>query len=226
MVIVFDLDDTLYPDLTYVWSGFYVVACYLSPILQLSVEQIERELKEELIQKRKEVFDRFLQKKNYYSKKLVKQCLSIYRKHLPTIRLFPEAIACLDRFRHRPLYIVTDGNKLVQKRKFLALGLASKVKKCLCTYAYGLQHSKPSPYCFQKICEWENVSANQVIYIADNPYKDFVGIKPLGFHTIRLLQGPYRDIRLPHDFEAEKKILSLDELTEELLLQMIYREKD
>ena len=32
-VLVFDLDDTLYPELSYVHSGFRAVAAFLSPLL-------------------------------------------------------------------------------------------------------------------------------------------------------------------------------------------------
>ena len=32
-VLVFDLDDTLYPEISYVHSGFRAVAAFLSPLL-------------------------------------------------------------------------------------------------------------------------------------------------------------------------------------------------
>jgi putative hydrolase of the HAD superfamily len=50
------------------------------------------------------------------------------------------------------------------------------------------------------------------VYIADNPYKDFVGIKPQGFATIRVLTGPYKDIAIGEAFEADWKIKDLSEL--------------
>ena len=212
MVIVFDLDDTLYPDISFVLSGFKAVAIYLSPLLGLASEDIQKELEQELKVQRSGVFDRFLQRQQKYSKQLVAKCLSIYRQHDPDIQLYPEADACLKRFEGDLLYVVTDGNKWVQKRKFLALGLATRVRKCLCTYAYGLKHSKPSPYCFLKICQWEKVKPEEVVYVADNPYKDFVGIKPLGFQTIRVLTGPYCHVQLTSEYEADRTIKDLSEL--------------
>lgn len=211
MVIVFDLDDTLYDDRTYVLSGFHAVANFLSSTTGLSKKLIHDELVQELSCDRNQVFDRFLTKRGIYSKSLVMHCLSIYRAHKPNIRLFPEADACLNRFKNVPLYVVTDGNKLVQKNKCLALGLDLRVKKCICTSVYGLKHAKPSPYCFQRICEWENVNPQDVVYIADNPKKDFVGIKPLGFQTIRVLTGPYRDLVVDPKYDADRTISSLKE---------------
>jgi putative hydrolase of the HAD superfamily len=220
MVIVFDLDDTLFADISFVFSGFQAVANDLSKNLGWSASQTLEQLKAELIENRSEVFDRFLIKRGAYTKKLVKHCVSIYRTHDPHIALFPEADACLQRLTHYPLYVVTDGNKLVQKRKFLALGLKPRIKKCVCTYAYGMQHSKPSPYCFEKICRWEKVAPQEVIYIADNPQKDFIGIKPLGFKTVRVLTGPNRSIAVSPHYEADIEISNLNELSEKLLLSL------
>lgn len=209
MVIVFDLDDTLYEELSYVRSGFRVVAAYLSPLLGSDQESIYQALLEELVVKREEVFNRFLQKQGLFSGQLVKRCVSLYRGHDPAITLYPEAYACLQRLQSYPLYIVTDGNKLVQKRKFLALGLSSFVKRCFFTYAHGLHRKKPSPYCFEKICLLERVPPAQVVYVADNPYKDFVGLKPLGFQTIRVLTGPYKGMIVGSGHDAHITIANL-----------------
>lgn len=218
MVIVFDLDDTLYEELSFVRSGFHAVAGQLlAPLTGETPLAIEQALDAELQVSRDRVFDRFLQKRGLASRRLVSQCVSLYRHHHPHIRLFPQAEKCLERLKNRPLYIVTDGNKVVQKNKCAALGLQTKVKRCLCTYAHGRHQSKPSPYCFYKICLLEKVEPHQVVYVADNPHKDFVGIKPLGFHTIRVLTGPYRSVRLDQDHEAEVTIESLNELDQILL---------
>ena len=224
MVIVFDLDDTLYEDRSFVLSGFNAVAHYLAPILLLDQSFIYNQLELELAQNRNEVFNRFLSKLGINEKRLIAKCLSVYRGHDPKICLYPEANACLNRLNQFPLYVVTDGNKIVQKKKFLALGLSDRIKKCLCTYAYGIQHSKPSPYCFFKICLLEKVNPSEVIYIADNPKKDFIGIKPLGFHTIRVLTGPYSKMIVDSKNEAEIVVENLDKITFDFLLD-IFKKK-
>lgn len=212
MAIVFDLDDTLYPELSFVYSGYQAVSAYLSPLLKMSPEEIEEELKAELKITRSQVFDRFLQKHKLYSRGLVKKCLSVYRGHVPMLELYPEALVCLKELQGNSLYVVTDGNKLVQKRKFEALGLDRYIKKCFYTYAHGIHRSKPSPYCFDRICRLEKTVPSKVVYVADNPYKDFVGIKPLGFQTIRVLTGPYRDCKVEPAYEADIQIADLSKL--------------
>lgn len=221
MVIVFDLDDTLYDEVTFVKSGYKAVAEYLSTLLGYSQDTIYDELFNEFLKDRNKVFDRFLEKHGKNSKTLVMRCLSIYRKHNPSILLYSEANRCLDRLKKYPLYVVTDGNSLVQRKKFYALNLKERIKRCLCTYSFGKHYSKPSPYCFKRICQLEKVEPNQVVYVSDNPYKDFVGIKPLGFHTVRVLKGPYKNIHLDSAYEAEISINSLDELTIDQLNKLV-----
>lgn len=220
MVIVFDLDDTLYEELSFVRSGYRAVADYLSPLLGLPRAQIEAALEAELAVQREGVFDRFLHQQDIKNRQLIKRCLSVYRGHEPQLTLFPEARACLERLQGEPIYIVTDGNKLVQRKKYLTLGLDRMVRRCFFTYAHGLQRRKPSPYCFEKICQLEGVPPSRVVYVADNPYKDFVGIKPLGFQTVRVLTGPYRDIQVEEAYDAHFSIPTLQTFNESLLHQL------
>lgn len=209
MVIIFDLDDTLYEELSYVYGGFQAVAKYLSPSLGFSQRKIVADLKKELQVSRNEVFDRYLQAQSFFTKKRVKACLSLYRGHKPKIHLFPEAKACLRRLKNHPLYVVTDGNKIVQKRKFEALKLSQFIRRCFCTHAFGKHRQKPSTHCFELICRLEKVPPEKVVYVADNPHKDFVGLKKRGFQTIRVLKGPYRAVKVDKNYDADKIISSL-----------------
>ncbi len=220
MVIIFDLDDTLYEELLFVRSGFRAVADYLSPIVGLPQNQIVEALNAELKIQREKVFDRYLLKQGIQTQKMIKNCISVYRGHEPSLSLFPEAHTCLVRLHNYPLYIVTDGNQLVQRKKFYALGLDLFVRRCFFTYAHGLHRRKPSPYCFEKICELERVSPSSVVYIADNPHKDFVGIKPLGFQTIRVLTGPYGHDKVEEAYDAHLTVPNLQAINETFLKRL------
>lgn len=217
MVLVFDLDDTLYDELTYVQSGFRAVSAFLEAEFNIPAQDSFQWMLDRLAGGRGTIFDDLLSVHGICSRRLVRKCVSVYRGHRPDIRLNEAAVQCLERFRDYPKYIVTDGNKNVQAGKIKALGLTDVMKGCFVTHRYGIQKAKPSPYCFLKICEQEKVAPQEVVYIGDNPRKDFVGIKPLGFKTVRIMQGQHRDLRLPAEYEAEYQIQSLDEVTEELL---------
>lgn len=218
MIVVFDVDNTLYEEVRYVRSGFRAVAQYLDRTFGVPALPASKFMWDMLQSEgRGRIFDLVLRRHNLYSKKNVRSCLSIYRLHRPTIVLDADARRCLRRFRHHPIYIVTDGNTHTQKRKIEALGLTNIVKKAFITHHYGRKHAKPSPYCFEKIAMLENVSSSSVVYIGDDPKKDFVGLKPLGFKTIRVLKGPHKHLHVQGAFDAAITIRTLDELNEKVL---------
>jgi putative hydrolase of the HAD superfamily len=221
MVLVFDLDDTLFDEKTFVYSGFDAVAEFVSQQFNIDKIMIINDLTEELKNGRGHIFDFVLKKHNLFSKVLVKKCLSVYRLHKPNIFVYNDAIECLKRFENAPKYIVTDGNKIVQHNKIKALQIEQYFAHCFISRRYGIHNEKPSPYCFQKICKLENTTPQNVIYIGDNPQKDFVGIKPIGFKTIRIMKGNHFDVIKTPEYEAHIQINALSELTSELLEQLL-----
>ncbi len=91
-VVVFDLDDTLYPERSYAFSGFEAVgrwlaehhACGFSPAGRM------RELFDTA--HRPHVFDVVLQELGIEpSPERVQAMVKVYREHRPAIRLFPDA---------------------------------------------------------------------------------------------------------------------------------------
>ncbi len=219
MVIVFDLDDTLYDEMTFVYSGFKVVSEYIEIHYGIEKELILKSLKEEVLISRSDVFNRTFNKFGIFTKKLLKKSISVYRTHFPSLALYKEAENCLKRFEKYPIYIVTDGNITAQKNKLLSLNLYNPppIKKSILTYRYGIKRSKPSPYCFFQIARMEKTTPENIVYVADNPQKDFAGIKPYGFKTIRVLTGQHKDVIKSVEYEADTQIKNLDLLTEDFL---------
>ena len=209
MIIVFDLDEVLYDEKTYVISGFRTVSEFLEKDEAIPKKIIFEYLKRRLKNCRERIFNDLLDNFRIYSQKNLKKCISVYRTHTPKIKLYSDAKDCLKRLKNYPLYIVTDGNKIVQKNKIKALNLENHIKKTILTSNYGLRNSKPSTFCFQKICDMEKTSPTNLVYIGDDPHKDFVGLKREGFKTIRLFKGRFKNERLSKEFEADYKIKSL-----------------
>ena len=214
MVITFDLDDTLYDELTYVRSGFRAVAIYLAQTYHLDADAVFTVAWQILEAKgRGAVFNDTLAQYGLLTRQRVAQCIAVYRNHTPDIQLFPEAVRALDRFADYPLYLVTDGNKLVQFRKIQALGLTGRFRRLFITRRFGIHREKPATYCFERIAQLERVPFSQIMYVGDNPRKDFVGIKPLGCPTVRVRSGQYQHLDYGPDHEAAVVIDSLDDLT-------------
>jgi putative hydrolase of the HAD superfamily len=216
MVIIFDLDDTLYVEEAFVQGGFCRVAEYVEDVWGFSSVIVLRELNCIYSrQGRGKVFDTWLASKGILSQKASKKLVSIYRSHDPKIALLPGASRILTELgEEHSLYVVTDGNKLVQARKVEALGLAERVNGVYITHRFGLAASKPSVHCFDLIRRREGCEWKEMLYVGDNPHKDFVGIKPLGVHTVRVLTGPYKDLYLSQEAEAGQAIPILDDLGE------------
>jgi putative hydrolase of the HAD superfamily len=108
--------------------------------------------------------------------------------------------------------LVTDGNKIVQRNKINAMNLDSFFKKIFITYQYGIKYSKPSLYCFKKIIEAEKAEWKNLVYIGDNPYKDFVNLNRMGAQTIRIRRGPYKNTITSKGCDAKIQISNLEEL--------------
>ena len=115
MIIVFDLDDTLYNEKSFVYSGFSDVAIWISMFSNSScVEIFDHMVKELSINGRSKIFDNVLEKYFKKTKKNIQKCVSIYRLHKPAIKLDSKVVdLLLELGKNHKLYIVTDGNKLV-----------------------------------------------------------------------------------------------------------------
>lgn len=213
-ILVFDLDDTLYNELNFVYSGFKAVAQFIHEEKGFSGKTIYNALITALERDgRGKIFDTVLAEYGITGKTFIRKCLSVYRLHYPSIKLDTEAKDCLQRFSDHSKYLVTDGNKIVQANKVSALGIAKYFKGIFITHRYGVKNAKPSPYCFFIIAKKEKADPSQVIYIADNISKDFVNLKKNGFKTIRVDTGQYRHIQKPPEFHADITIPTLKDLT-------------
>lgn len=210
MVLVFDLDDTLYEERTYVESGLRAVAEFGEGKYGWGSEFSFRFMVEILNRVgRGAIFDHWLMQYGRYSKALTKKCVDVYRHHTPSLHLFKSAKQLLPHLKKYPMYIVTDGHKLVQEKKVEALGIESQFSYIFLTHRYGLRNAKPSTYCFELIkkrekCQWEDM-----LYVGDNPAKDFVNLNRLRMTTVRVLTGGYRSRMAAEGYDAQFTIPDL-----------------
>jgi putative hydrolase of the HAD superfamily len=221
MIIVFDLDDTLYEEMTYVRSGFDAVAQFAQRRWRVARKPMLAAMQRHLARSgRGQVFDAALAEFGIHSRQAARLCVATYRAHRPRIQLSAAGRRCLARFAASTKYLVTDGNARVQERKIAALGIRRHFRRVFVTHRYGVARAKPNPFCFLRIAELEGVSPRDVVYVADNPRKDFVGIRPLGFRTIRVRTGPYGNLPVRRGHDAELAIRDLDQLTPGLLRRL------
>lgn len=221
MIPIFDLDDTLYPELTFVQSGFQAVAKYLELNSGLSSKySFEFMLNSLELYGRGAIFNSLLEQHGMNTNTMVKKCVSVYRNHNPDIFLNTDAKDFLEKIKG-PVFLVTDGNKLVQAKKVDALNLGSSFTKIYITHRFGIHNSKPSTHCFELIRESLKCKWTDLIYVGDNPYKDFVNLKPLGVNTVRVLTGAYSNVTVKPNFDADIHIQSLAQLKNLFKLDLV-----
>ncbi len=208
MIPIFDLDDTLYDERTYVVSGFRAVALWGQKRFGQDADDSFAELIRRLDEDgRGRIFDDWLR-----GRASVREAIKVYRHHDPDIALKPEALALLDHLVGRPLYLVTDGHKIVQAKKIRSLGIEDRFRKCYLTNRYGQPHAKPSLYCFELIRKREKASWPDLVYVGDNPAKDFVSLNHVGAITVRIVTGSHAQVAAARGYEARHRIVSLSEL--------------
>ena len=206
MILIFDLDDTLYEEITFVYSGFKSVGRYLYEKYGFDPDESFLSMVKYLKKYgRGAIFNYLLLNKNIFNESNLKKCISIYRSHKPSIVINKEVYKyLLELGKKFSLYLVTDGNKYVQHNKIAALGIYPLFKKVFITHNYGLDKAKPSLYCFNKIKKIEACNWSDIFYIGDNPNKDFVNLNKMGANTIRILSGNYKQLIPPKGYDAKK----------------------
>ena len=215
-LVIFDLDDTLYPEIEFVMSSFRTVAKVISQDFGFDTDKIYILLIKAFEENRKFVLNRVLEYLKIYNEDYLNRLVSIYRTHKPEIHLYKDAEEMLPYLKeHFLLGLITDGFPTTQKLKVQALNIERYFNSIIYTGEKGENYSKPSISPFIDMLNKFHIQPNEAIYIGDNIEKDFKGPKDLGMISIRILRenGIYRDSIAPRkDFEPDYTVSSLFDL--------------
>lgn len=184
--VIFDLDDTLYPERQYALSGFSAVARWAESAVGVPHEQGYTALKRMFeAGVRGDTFNRWLAERSLPEQPWIPKMVHEYREHLPTLQPFDDTVPVLDQLReqHR-LALITQGYRPGQQRKLEALGLSGYFEPTLIMGEEEREHWKPSSQPFERALSELGVHAEHSAYIGDNPLKDFLGARRLGMATI------------------------------------------
>lgn len=186
--VLFDLDDTLYPERQYVYSGFSAVAHWVHSQLNMSAESCVQQLTALFDGgERRHTFDVWLAINHPESVSLVSALVSVYRNHTPVISLFPDVLPILHELRRRfRLGILTDGIREVQERKISVLALEDLFDVIILSDSLGREAWKPSPRGYEAALEALGVEPKAAAYVGDNPAKDFLGARRAGLWSVRI----------------------------------------
>lgn len=220
LVVVCDLDDTLYLERDYVASGFKAVGVWAEA--QLSLPDFGN-VAWKLFQagRRERIFDAALQQLGVGGDRgLIEQMVAVYRNHKPAIILCNDVRNFLGGgYGLGGLALVTDGYRDAQEKKIAALRLGELgFSPIVVTDIWGREYWKPHPRAFRLIADSFESKACRFVYIADNAAKDFLAPNQLGWSTVQISRpgGLHRSQPLTAGHAPMVRIDSFDQLPDAL----------
>jgi putative hydrolase of the HAD superfamily len=213
--VILDLDDTLYPERSYAFSGFDAVADWLRERMTCSFDPAARMKEFFETEARHRVFNELLQELSPEDlEHLVPLMIECYRNHRPALQLHPDAAEALDRWAGFRLGLISDGPVIMQQRKLEALGLHQRFDFIVLTDVWGREYWKPHPRAFREAERLLGTGGPACTYIADNCAKDFVAPRSLGWRTVcvRRPGGIYLDAVSPRNGHADHVVSSLGQI--------------
>ena len=215
--VVFDLDDTLASEYEYVRSGYRAVAEELRrrfPECSLAADRLWALFEESP----KQVFNRFLEENGIAAdEETIKALVGVYRAHVPDIHYYPDVLPLLSFLKEKDFRtgILSDGYEITQRRKVEALHAERDFDRIVLTDALGGREMwKPSLAGFEVIAGELGVALSEILYVGDNPAKDFYCRRAGAVRTARILRDAavYRDAPYYRDVKEECRLTSLSEL--------------
>ncbi|WP_242964287.1 HAD-IA family hydrolase [Eubacterium sp. An3] len=175
--VIFDLDDTLYSEKEYVKSGYKVVSNFLGGGYEEKLW--------EYFEAGKLAIDELLD--DIERQRIKDDVLKVYRFHKPEIHLYEGVKELLVGLRNKGIKIgiITDGRPEGQRNKIEALGLEEYVDDIIVTDELGgVQFRKPCDIAFRILQNKWRLPASEMLYVADNPTKDFQAPQQLGMKSV------------------------------------------
>ena len=214
--VVFDLDDTLYPERQFVAGGLIAAAEWAADRVQRAPEGIAREMQRMADTGRQgKTFDLWLEQ-NRLPPEWRDALIGAYRAHRPRLGMYPDAARALDRLQRRvKLGLVTEGDGQAQRAKVAALGLEEVFQVVVILGREEQGRWKPNPEPFARALAGLDVPGPEAAYVGDNPAKDFRGARALGMRTVRVRRsdGLHAEREPAEEADApDAEIESLDEL--------------
>jgi len=221
IMIVFDLDDTLFKEIEFVKSGYRAIGAALEAAGMMSaveaVHLLDRcdtmargfdELAARLVQKRRD------------TEFTAQWMVETYRHHSPDIKLSADAYETLAELRDAGVCmgLITDGRASTQRAKIAALGLDEFISPDNILISGETGFDKNSDFPFRRMME-RNRFETRFAYLGDNPAKDFRWPNHLGWLTVQLRDSSgsnihSQQVEVPADYHAMHQINNIRQILE------------
>lgn len=192
-VILFDLDDTLYLERDYVYSGYRVVASFLEKKYNLSLKTTYLKMIDLSKESYDNVFNRLFDAYNIKAgNDEIKKIIEIYKNHIPNIDLCEDSRKILENLLKKDikLGLITDGDSVQQRNKIKGLDIEKYFEKIIITdeLAPNREFWKPSKKAFEIMIDFFKEEPKNILYVGDNLNKDPFGALEVGINFKQILR--------------------------------------
>lgn len=218
--VIFDLDDTLAAEDNFIRSGYTYIGDVLEKKYNLASKKvIGDELYQLYLKDSKNVFNRFLDENGIeYTKDEILELVNGYRNHIPDTWYYDDVLPLVTSLKQDGINIgiISDGYLQGQKNKADVLKTDEYFDKVIFTDELGREYWKPSPKAFELMKEYFQTEYEEMIYVGDNPEKDFYIRETIPIHTVRIIRpgSVYEKREYREGIEPEYCINSLLQLKE------------
>ena len=215
--VIFDLDDTLLSEYDFVVSGYRYVSVFLSRMIGVSADEINERLWELSKETYANAFNRLFDSYGIaYTKNEVISLVDSYRNHPANLKFYPDVYPTLKALKEKGILtgIISDGDPQRQWNKinYAVAAMASDYQSgnadpelsspdkwfdaiILNDEFGGERFRKPNHHGYKVIAEQLDIDPSEMIYVGDNPAKDFHITADLPVRTARIIRehGIYTD---------------------------------
>ena len=236
--VIFDLDDTLLSEYEFVVSGYRYISVFLSRMIGVSAEEINDRLWELSKETYANAFNRLFDSYGVtYTADELSSLIKAYRQHPANLTFYPDVYPTLRALKDKGILtgIISDGDPARQWNKInFAVSAMQAENEPAGTDTHigspdewfdeiilndefgGAEFRKPNPHGFKVMSSKLGVDPSEMVYIGDNPAKDFHISADLPIRTFRIIRehGIYNDREYLDGIKETFRIESLTDLLE------------
>jgi putative hydrolase of the HAD superfamily len=194
--IIFDLDNTLYDETSYLQSIF--TAFFKSYKKQDVPDDIMQKITPEFRCANADVLQGMLQLIQANTKQNHDEIFQLYCHHQANINLTKAVKTLLVRFKEQgfKLGVLTNGVITVQRNKVNLLSITELVDVVVYARENGASFEKPHQQAFTRVCQQLNVDTEEAIMVGDNIKCDIEGALNAGLSVVYLKNEYTKEKRL------------------------------
>jgi FMN phosphatase YigB (HAD superfamily) len=192
--VLFDLDDTLFPQRDWLDGAWEAVAARASDLGIATHEELAQALRRVAAEGSAagRIIDRALLSLGCGLDHVPVLVASFLAHRPPTLELYPGVLDALRTLAAQcPVGVVTDGAPGIQRGKIDALGIESLLDVVVVSDDLGRERRKPHPAPFARALAALGLPAGNVAFVGDNPFKDMAGAAEAGLVPVRVRTGEY-----------------------------------